>query len=143
MERTRKIYNERILAKSNLGEYSSEVWLEYYALEMQFGDEKHQRKLLNRALNELKDDREKEIIYEVLLKFEKLNGNISQFSSINEKYEQFKQKVLAELSKKKNHNKNQTMLIISNSQNNHRNTKNSRKKKNQKLQKKKIKKQII
>ena len=35
-------------------------------------------------------DPDKEIIYDLLIKFEKLNGNIQQYSSIYLKYEQFK-----------------------------------------------------
>ena len=74
MDQCRKIYNEMILAKSDQCKYSS-VWIEFYDLEREFGDEKHQRKLLNRALNEVLSVDEKEIIYELLVKFEKLNGN--------------------------------------------------------------------
>lgn len=84
------MYNEMILAKSEIGKITSTIWLDFYDLEKQFGDEKHQRKLLNRALNELDDDEEKLVVYEQLIKFERLNGNIHQFSAIYAKYEQFK-----------------------------------------------------
>jgi hypothetical protein len=89
MDQCRKIYNEMILAKSDQCKYSS-VWIEFYDLEREFGDEKHQRKLLNRALNEVLSVDEKEIIYELLVKFEKLNGNVQQYSNVYFKYEQFK-----------------------------------------------------
>lgn len=89
MDQCRKIYNEMILSKSDYCKYSS-VWLEFYDLEREFGDEKHQRKLLMRALNEVTSINDKEIIYDLLIKFEKLNGNIQQYSSIYLKYEQFK-----------------------------------------------------
>ena len=89
MEKTRRIFNEMILNKGNVGKFAVE-WLEFYDLEKLYGDEKHQRKLLNRALNEVKDATEKEIIYELLLKFEKLNGNVHQFNTLYWKYEQFK-----------------------------------------------------
>lgn len=85
-----------ILAKSDIGEVSSEIWIDFYQLEIQYGDEKHQRKLLNRALNELKYDAEKQIIFELLNKFEKLNGNIGHFSSVYNKYELFKNKLQVE-----------------------------------------------
>ena len=74
-----------ILSKSDYCKYSS-VWLEFYDLEREFGDEKHQRKLLMRALNEVSSINDTEIIYDLLIKFEKLNGNIQQYSSIYLKY---------------------------------------------------------
>lgn len=89
MEQCRKIYNEMIIAKSDHCKYSP-IWIEFYNLETQFGDEKHQRKLLNRALNEVVSSDDKEIIYDLLLKFEKLNGNVQQYSNVYFKYEQFK-----------------------------------------------------
>ena len=78
-----------ILSKSDYCKYSS-VWLEFYDLEREFGDEKHQCKLLMPALNEVSSINDKEIIYDLLIKFEKLNGNIQQYSSIYLKYEQFR-----------------------------------------------------
>jgi hypothetical protein len=115
MDQCRKIYNEMILAKSDQSKYSS-VWIEFYDLEKEFGDEKHQRKLLNRALNEVASAEEKEIIYEILIKFEKLNGNVQQYSCVYFKYEQFKhdqsvakQAVLA--SKKKTDTSNKKDLV--------------------------------
>jgi hypothetical protein len=90
MEKARKIYNEMILDKSDIGKITSSIWIEFYDLERKFGDEKHQRKLLNRALSELTDQNEKEIIFDSLFKFEKLNGNTNQFSNVYFKYEQFK-----------------------------------------------------
>ena len=93
MEKSRKIYNEMILGKSDIGKLTSSIWLEFFDLEKQYGDEKHQRKLLNRALNELNEnENEIEILFDELLKFEKLNGNAQQLSNIYSKYEQFKQK---------------------------------------------------
>ena len=86
-----------ILSKGNVGKFAVE-WLEFYDMEKLYGDEKHQRKLLNRALNEIKDNSEKEIIYDLLIKFEKLSGNISQFNAVNCKYQQFKQQLQLELS---------------------------------------------
>jgi hypothetical protein len=92
MERARKIYNEMILNKGQLGKYSSAIWAEFFEVEREYGDEKHQRKLLHRAINELEEEEEKDIIYELTLKFEKLNGNVAQFSSFYFKYEAFKAK---------------------------------------------------
>lgn len=79
-----------ILNKGQLGKYSSAIWAEFFEVEREYGDEKHQRKLLHRAINELEEEEEKEIIYELTLKFEKLNGNVAQFSSFYVKYEAFK-----------------------------------------------------
>lgn len=110
MEQCRKIYNEMIIAKSDHCKYSP-IWIEFYNLETQFGDEKHQRKLLNRALNEVVSSDDKEIIYDLLLKFEKLNGNVQQYSNIYFKYEQFKleqEKLRLETKKKFEPKKEQT-----------------------------------
>ena len=100
-----------IIAKSSSIK-GSQVWLEFFELEREFGDEKHQRRLLNRALNEVIDD-EKEIIFDVLYKFEKQNGNIQQFSLIYTKYQKFKEQKMIELAsaaknvvKKDNTNRN-------------------------------------
>jgi hypothetical protein len=100
MEKARKIYNEMILAKCDLGKYVSSIWVEFYDLEKQFGDEKHQRKLLNRAVNELADGDEKDIVYDLLVKFEKLNGNVHQFSQAYTKYESFKKAREIEMSQR-------------------------------------------
>ena len=97
IEQARKIFNEMILAKSASAKYSP-VWLEFLDLEREFGDEKHQRRLLNRALNECED---KEVIFEILLKFEKQNGTIQQFSSVYSKYENFKEENLKRLEETK------------------------------------------
>ncbi len=105
MEKARRIYNEMIFGKSDIGKITSTIWIEFYELEKQYGDDKHQRKLLNRALNELTDNTEKEIVYDLLVKFEKLNGNIHQFSSIYAKYEQFKALREAELAEKRTRTK--------------------------------------
>lgn len=96
MEKARKIFNEMILDKSQLGKYSSSIWLEFIEFERQYGDEKHERKLLTRAIHELIDDEEREIIYDVAQRFEKLNGNVHQFAKIYSKFEAFRAKREAE-----------------------------------------------
>ncbi len=88
-----------IITKGNVGKFAVE-WIEFYDLEKMYGDEKHQRKLLNRALNEVRDNLEKEIIYELIFKFEKLNGNVNQFNAFYWKYQQFKQNLQIELANK-------------------------------------------
>lgn len=99
MEKARKIFNEMIITKGNVGKFAVE-WIEFYDLEKMYGDEKHQRKLLNRALNEVRDNLEKEIIYELIFKFEKLNGNVNHFNAFYWKYQQFKQNLQIELANK-------------------------------------------
>ena len=95
MEHARKIYNEQIMCKGSIGKHASE-WLEFYDLERSYGDEKHQRKLLTRALNQLdaNNDRERAVILHELLKFEKLNGNVSQANNAFMRYEEFKEQQL-------------------------------------------------
>lgn len=99
MEKTRKIFNEMILDKSQLGKYSSSIWLEFCELERQFGDEKHERKLLTRALNELVDDDEREFMYEAAQRFEKLNGSVQQYARVYGKFEAFRARRAAEKEK--------------------------------------------
>jgi hypothetical protein len=100
MEKARKIFNEMIITRGSLSKYAHD-WVEFYDIEKVYGDEKHQRKLLNRALNEVVDNNEKEVIFELLYKFEKLNGNAHQFSNVFSKYEQFKELRKLEFSSKK------------------------------------------
>lgn len=90
MEKSRKIYNEMILAKIPDASRYAQIWLEFFELEKEFGDQKHQRKLLNRALNEVNMD-QKELIYEAFLNWEKLYGNVQQHANIYFRYEQFKE----------------------------------------------------
>ncbi len=89
MEKSRKIFNDMILAKTNAAKFA-QIWIEFFELEKEFGDVKHQRKLLNRALNEVNMD-EKEVIYEVFFRFEKYSGNVQQQANIYFRYEQFKE----------------------------------------------------
>jgi predicted transcriptional regulator len=100
MEKARKIFNEMIITRGSLSKYAHD-WAEFYEIEKVYGDEKHQRKLLNRAVNEVVESNEKEVIYDLLYKFEKLNGNAHQFNSVYTKYEQFKEMRQLELISKK------------------------------------------
>lgn len=107
MEKSRKIYNEMILAKTDAARYA-QIWLEFFELEKEFGNEKHQRRLLNRALNEVNMD-EKEIIYDLFSKFEKHNGNVQQHANIYFRYEQFREISLLIASRKKNKTQQQAV----------------------------------
>ena len=76
IEQARKIWNELIIQKG-MNQFCSE-WIEFYEFEREFGDEKHQRKILLRGLNDSVDS--KESLCELLLKFEKQNGTIESYS---------------------------------------------------------------
>jgi hypothetical protein len=77
MENARKIWNEMIIQKNGFNMLAHE-WIDFYHFECKFGDEKHQRKVLQRALNEpVLDD--KYTICELYNQFEKLNGNIDSY----------------------------------------------------------------
>jgi hypothetical protein len=120
MDKARRIYNEMILGKSDIGKITSTIWIEFFELERQYGDEKHQRKLLNRALGELTDNSEKEIIYDTLIKFEKLNGSVHQYTAVYAKYEQFKAAREADIAEKRAKSKKAPLLSnagVSSSQN--------------------------
>jgi squamous cell carcinoma antigen recognized by T-cells 3 len=113
IEGARKIWNERIINKPSFSLYASE-WLEFLELEKEFGDEKHQRKVLTRALHECQDkggDKGKEnrqLILETYYKFEKLNGNVHQFNNAFMKLEHFKQKKVNKYPNNKQQQQQQT-----------------------------------
>ena len=66
--------------------------------EKEFGDEKHQRKVLLRGLNESIDS--KECLCELLLKFEKQNGTIESYTLAKLKCDKIFDQINAENSKK-------------------------------------------
>jgi hypothetical protein len=76
IEQARKIWNEMIIQRG-MNQFCSE-WIEFYEFEKEFGDEKHQRKVLLRGLNDCVDSNEH--LCELLLKFEKQNGTIESFT---------------------------------------------------------------
>lgn len=96
MEQARKIWNEMIIQKG-MGKYSQE-WIEYFNFEREFGDEKHQRKVLYRALNEVTDS--PEVICDLLLKFEKYNGSIDSYWSAYTRVSKELSKISEESAKK-------------------------------------------
>ena len=76
IEQARKIWNEMVIQRG-MNQFCNE-WIEFYEFEKEFGDEKHQRKVLLRGLNDCLDS--KESICELLLKFEKQNGTIESYT---------------------------------------------------------------
>jgi hypothetical protein len=96
MEQARKIWNEMIIQRG-LGQLSTE-WIEFFQFEKEFGDEKHQRKVLLRGLNESNDS--KEILCDLLLKFEKQNGTIESYTVAKLKCDKIFNQINAEIERK-------------------------------------------
>jgi hypothetical protein len=77
MENARKIWNEMIIHKYGMNTLAQE-WIDFYNFECKYGDEKHQRKVLQRALNEPIMDNKYQIC-ELFDNFEKYNGTINSY----------------------------------------------------------------
>jgi hypothetical protein len=95
IEQARKIWNEMIIQRG-MNQFCSE-WIEFYEFEKEFGDEKHQRKVLLRGLNDCVDS--KEHLCELLLKFEKQNGTIESFTLAKLKCDKIFDQISAENAK--------------------------------------------
>ncbi|CAF0786412.1 unnamed protein product [Didymodactylos carnosus] len=78
LDQARKIWNDRILQKEN-NTHLSQLWCDYYEMEHIYGDDKHCRKLLYRALSNYKYMDQPEVICHLLLKHEEDYGTLEQY----------------------------------------------------------------
>ncbi|XP_061162766.1 squamous cell carcinoma antigen recognized by T-cells 3-like [Saccostrea echinata] len=76
MTRAREIWNDIMSAGRN---HEAALWLDYLKIERAYGDNKHCRKLLNRALNVVTDWPEG--IVEAMINFEREEGNLEQYDT--------------------------------------------------------------
>ncbi|XP_034337393.2 squamous cell carcinoma antigen recognized by T-cells 3 isoform X2 [Magallana gigas] len=76
MTRAREIWTEIMSAGRN---HEAALWLDYLRLERAYGDNKHCRKLLNRALNVVTDW--PEAIVEAMINFEREEGDLEQYDA--------------------------------------------------------------
>ncbi|XP_048775052.2 squamous cell carcinoma antigen recognized by T-cells 3-like [Ostrea edulis] len=76
MTRAREIWNDIMSAGRN---HEATLWLDYLKIERAYGDNKHCRKLLNRALNVVTDWPEG--IVEAMINFEREEGNLEQYDA--------------------------------------------------------------
>ncbi|KAI8782889.1 squamous cell carcinoma antigen recognized by T-cells 3-like isoform X3 [Biomphalaria glabrata] len=74
MERAREIWNEVMQAGHGA---EAAMWLQYYRLERMFGDSKHCRRILQKALNSVTDWPES--ITQAYIQFEREEGNLEQY----------------------------------------------------------------
>jgi hypothetical protein len=106
LENARKIWNEMIIRKYGMNTIAQE-WVDFYLFECKYGDEKHQRKVLQRALNEPFMDNKYQIC-ELFEQFEKYNGTIDSYLTAKKKID----KVLVELKKTEEQEKTKEKLTM-------------------------------
>ena len=94
IEHARQIWNGRTLMNKTHNQMLSNLWKNYYYMELNFGDEKHARKVLYRALNYVSTMDFPMIICDLLLDHEKKYGNIQQLKETEEKLRQVKRKII-------------------------------------------------
>ncbi|KAH9515146.1 Squamous cell carcinoma antigen recognized by T-cells 3, partial [Bulinus truncatus] len=76
LDRAREIWNEVMQAGHGA---EANMWLHYYRLERMFGDSKHCRRILQKALNSVTDWPES--ITEAYIQFEREEGNLEQYDT--------------------------------------------------------------
>jgi hypothetical protein len=101
IEHARQIWNGRTLMNKTHNQIISNLWKNYYYMEINHGDEKHARKVLYRALNYIQTMDYPVIICDVLLEHEQKYGNIQQVNETNQKLRQVRSKIIQKEKPKK------------------------------------------
>ncbi|CAF0859049.1 unnamed protein product [Rotaria sordida] len=94
IEHARQIWNGRTLMNKTHNQMISNLWKIYYYMEINYGDEKHARKVLYRALNHIQTMDYPLIICDILLEHEKKYGTIQQLKETKDKLRQIKNKIV-------------------------------------------------
>jgi len=94
IQHARQIWNGRTLMNKTHNQMISNLWKNYYYMELHYGDEKHARRVLYRALNHIQTMDYPLIICDILLEHEKKYGNIEQLKETKEKLRQVKKKIV-------------------------------------------------
>jgi hypothetical protein len=94
IEHARKIWNGRTLMNKTHNQIISNLWKNYYYMELHYGDDKHARKVLYRALNYIQSMDYPLIICDILLEHDKKYGNIQQLKETKDKLKQVKSKII-------------------------------------------------
>ena len=94
IEHARQIWNGRTLMNKAHNQIISNLWKNYYYMEIHHGDEKHARKVLYRALNYIQTMDYPMSICEILLEHEQKYGNIQHLKETNDKLRQVKSKLV-------------------------------------------------
>mgnify|MGYP001033361197 FL=1 len=92
IENARQIWNGRTLMSKAHNQLNANLWKNFYYMEIQYGDEKHARRVLYRALNYVDKMDFPLSICEILLEHENKYGNIQQLKEAKEKIRQAKRK---------------------------------------------------
>ena len=93
IDRARQIWNGRTLLSKSHNQLISNLWKNYYFTEIHYGDEKHARKVLYRALNHIQNIDYPLSICDLLLDHENKFGTIEQLKETKEKLRQVKKKL--------------------------------------------------
>jgi hypothetical protein len=94
IEHARKIWNGRTLMTKTHNQLISNLWKNYYYMELNYADDKHARKVLYRALNHIQTMDYPLIICEILLEHEKKYGNIQQLKETKDRLREVKRKII-------------------------------------------------
>lgn len=94
IEQARQIWNGPTLMNKSHNQLISNLWKNFYFMELQYGDDKHARKVLYRALNHIKNMDYPLSICELLLEHEKKYGNIQQLKETKDKVKQAQKKII-------------------------------------------------
>ncbi|CAF0880688.1 unnamed protein product [Rotaria sp. Silwood1] len=94
IEHARKIWNGRTLMNKTHNQMISNLWKNYYYTEINYGDEKHARKVLYRALNHIQTMDYPLIICNLLLEHDNKYGTIQQLKETKDKLKQIKHTII-------------------------------------------------
>ncbi|CAF3557299.1 unnamed protein product [Adineta steineri] len=94
IDHARRIWNGRTLMNKTHNQLISNLWKAYYYTEIHYGDEKHARKVLYRALNHIKTMDYPLAICDILLEHEKKYGTVQQLKETKEKLKEIKSKIV-------------------------------------------------
>jgi hypothetical protein len=94
IDHARQIWNSQTLMNKTHNQMISNLWKNYYYMELNYGDEKHARKVLYRALNHIQTMDYPLIICDLLLEHEKKYGTIQQLKETKDKLKQVKSQII-------------------------------------------------
>lgn len=96
IENARKIWNGPTLMSKSHNQMISNFWKNYYYMELSDGDDKHARRVLYRAMNNIEKLDYPNVICNLLLEHETLYGTIQQLKEAKDKLRQVNKKLVKE-----------------------------------------------
>ena len=94
IEHARQIWNGRTLMSKTHNQMISNLWKNYYYMEINYGDVQHARKVLYRALNHIETIDYPLIICDILLEHEKKYGTIKQLKETKDILKKIRNKII-------------------------------------------------